>query len=39
MGKIYLNGAEYTDRGGIISIRVGIRGGVVIKSEDESCFR
>jgi len=26
MGKIYLDGAEYTDRSGIISIRVGIRG-------------
>ena len=39
MGKIYLDGAEYTDRSGIILIRVGIRGWVVIKSEDESCFR
>jgi hypothetical protein len=26
MGKMYLDGAEYTDRSGIISIRVGIRG-------------
>ena len=26
MGKIYLDGAKYTDRSGIISIRVGIQG-------------
>jgi hypothetical protein len=26
MGKIYLDGAKYRDRSGIISIRVGIRG-------------
>jgi hypothetical protein len=39
IGRIYLDGAEYTDRSGIISTRVGIRGWVVIKSEDVSCFR
>ena len=39
MRKIYLDEAEYTDRSGIISIRLGILGWVVIKSEVELCFR
>jgi hypothetical protein len=35
-GEIYLDGAEYTDKGGIISTGVGIRKSVVIKNENES---
>ena len=38
VGKIYLDGAGYIDRSGIMLIRVGIRGCVVIKCKDESCF-
>jgi len=38
MEEIYLNTAEYTNRSGIISTKVGIWRWVVIQIEDEYCY-
>lgn len=39
ISKIYINGVEYSDRCGRISITLGIWGWVGIQSDDESCFQ